>query len=86
MCKVSICGSRFITRVNVDIKVLYISLIVIIFIIFIAFILSKVLLKGLLGLLLFLFSLFLLSLFWCVVIRMTSFLTTDEVLELLSGV
>ena len=83
MCKVSIYSSEFIIRVNINIKVLYISLTVIIFIIFITFIFSKALLKGLLELLLFLFSLFLLSLFQCMVIRIISFLITDKVLKLL---
>ena len=84
--KINIHSSRFITGVNIDIKVLYTSLTIIIIIIFITFILSKVLLKGFLGLLLFLFSLFLLSLFQCVVMRIISFLITDEALKLLSWV
>jgi hypothetical protein len=86
VCKVSIYSGGFITRVNVNVKVLCVSLTVIILIILIAFILSKVLLKSLLGLLLLLFSFFLLSLFWCVVIRITSFFITDEALKLLSRV
>jgi len=49
MYKVSICSSGFITRVNINIKVLCTSLTVIILIILITFILSKVLLKSLLG-------------------------------------
>ena len=83
MYKISIYNSGFITRVNINIKVLYTSLIIIILIILIAFIFSKVLLKGLLELLLFLFSLFLLSFFQYVVIKILSFLITDKVLELL---
>ena len=48
MCKVNIYGGGFITKVNINIKVLYTSFIIIIFIIFITFIFSKVLLKNLL--------------------------------------
>ena len=86
MYKVSIYSNGFITRVNINIKVLYTSLIIIILIIFIAFILSKVLLKSLLGLLLLLFNLFLLSLFWYIVIRIISFLIINKVLKLSSRV